>query len=208
VICEGYGLSETTAGVTCNPSHLEDFTGGIGLPLPNTDIIMVDDAGKELPLGTPGELAVRGPQVMAGYWQRPDETAKVMLPGGYMRTGDIAIMDERGYIKLIDRKKDMLKVSGFNVYPNEVEDVVALCPGVRECAVVGVPDDYSGEAVKLYVVKDTPDLTAHKVHDWCVENLTGYKRPKEIVFVADLPKSAIGKVLRRELRDHPPQVVA
>ncbi len=208
VICEGYGLSETTAGVTCNPSHLEDFTGGIGLPLPNTDIIMVDDAGNELPLGTPGELAVRGPQVMVGYWQRPDETTKVMLPGGYMRTGDIAIMDERGYIKLVDRKKDMLKVSGFNVYPNEVEDVVALCPGVRECGVVGMPDEYSGEAVKLFVVKDTPDLTEQRVRDWCEQNLTGYKRPKEIVFVADLPKSPIGKVLRRELRDHPPVAVA
>jgi long-chain acyl-CoA synthetase len=201
VICEGYGLSETTAGVTCNPGQTDSFSGSIGLPLPSTDVIIVDDAGRELPLGMPGELAVRGPQVMAGYWQRPDETAKVMRPDGFMLTGDIGLMDERGYIKLIDRKKDMLKVSGFNVYPNEIEDMVALMPGVRECAVIGMPDERSGEAVKLFIVRERADLTEQQVRDYCAQVLTGYKRPKVIVFVQDLPKTTIGKVLRRALRD-------
>jgi len=200
VICEGYGLSETTAGVTCNPAQTS-FSGSIGLPLPSTEVLIVDDAGHELALGLPGELAVRGPQVMAGYWQRPDETAKVMRPDGFMLTGDIGVMDERGFIKLIDRKKDMLKVSGFNVYPNEIEDVVALMPGVRECAVIGMPDAHSGEAVKLFIVRDAPELSEQQVRDYCAQNLTGYKRPKAVVFVQDLPKSAIGKVLRRALRD-------
>jgi long-chain acyl-CoA synthetase len=207
VICEGYGLSETTAGVTCNPPLLTAFTGSIGLPLPCTDVVVLDDAGNEVVNGMPGELAVRGPQVMAGYWRRPDETAKVMTADGFMRTGDIGVMDARGYIKLIDRKKDMLKVSGFNVYPNEIEDVVGLMPGVRECAVVGMPDEHSGEAVKLFIVKDKTELTEQQVRDYCAQVLTGYKRPKVVVFTADLPKTNIGKVLRRALRDNPPAPV-
>ncbi|MFT3859132.1 MAG: AMP-binding protein [Aquabacterium sp.] len=208
LICEGYGLSETTAGVACNPGHLTEFSGTIGLPLPQTDIVILDEAGNALPFNVPGELAVRGPQVMAGYWQRPDDTAQVMTPDGFLRTGDIASMDERGYIKLIDRKKDMIKVSGFNVYPNEIEDVVALLPGVRECAAVGVPDEHSGEAIHLYVVRDEPSLSEQEVRDHCARHLTGYKRPRQVSFALDLPKTAIGKVLRRELRDHPPQTVA
>ncbi|WP_081961165.1 AMP-binding protein [Aquabacterium sp. NJ1] len=201
VICEGYGLSETTAGVTCNPGQQPTFTGTIGLPLPSTDVVILDDAGRELPTGAAGELAVRGPQVMAGYWQRPDETAKVMTPDGFMRTGDICVMDERGYIKLIDRKKDMIKVSGFNVYPNEIEDMVSLMPGVRECAAIGIPDEHSGEAVKLYIVPERPGLTEQAVREYCAQVLTGYKRPRVVVFTQDLPKTAIGKVLRRALRD-------
>jgi long-chain acyl-CoA synthetase len=201
VICEGYGLSETTAGVTCNPGQPASFSGSIGLPLPSTEVVMLDDDGRVLPLGTAGELAVRGPQVMAGYWQQPDETAKVMTADGFMRTGDIGLMDERGYIKLIDRKKDMIKVSGFNVYPNEIEDVVSLLPGVRECAAIGMPDAHSGEAVKLFIVREQADLSEQRVREHCAQNLTGYKRPKVVVFVPDLPKTAIGKVLRRALRD-------
>ena len=201
IICEGYGLSETTAGVTCNPALPARFTGSIGLPLPSTEVVVLDDAGQPLPLGTAGELAVRGPQVMAGYWQRPDETAKVMTSDGFMRTGDIGVMDERGYVRLIDRKKDMLKVSGFNVYPSEVEDTMALMPGVRECAVVGMLDAHSGEAVKLFIVRERASLTEQQVRDYCAQHLTGYKRPKVVVFVPDLPKTTIGKVLRRALRD-------
>jgi len=201
IICEGYGLSETTAGVTCNPGQQPAFTGTIGLPLPSTDVVILDDDGRELPLGAAGELAVRGPQVMAGYWQRPDETAKVMTADGFMRTGDICVMDERGYIKLIDRKKDMIKVSGFNVYPNEIEDMVSLMPGVRECAAIGIPDEHSGEAVKLFIVPDRPGLTEQAVREYCAQVLTGYKRPRVVVFTQDLPKTAIGKVLRRALRD-------
>jgi len=202
-ICEGYGLSETAGGVTCNPPLVNAFNGSIGLPLPCTDVVMLDDAGQPVPSGMPGELAVRGPQVMSGYWGRPEETAQVMTSDGFMRTGDIAVMDERGYIKLIDRKKDMLKVSGFSVYPNEVEGVVGLMPGVRECAVVGMADAHTGDAVKLFVVKDRADLTEQQVRDYCAQVLTGYKRPKEIVFTADLPRTDVGKVLRRVLRDHP-----
>jgi len=201
IICEGYGLSETTAGVTCNPALPARFTGSIGLPLPSTEVVVLDDAGQPLPLGTAGELAVRGPQVMAGYWHRPDETAKVMTSDGFMRTGDIGVMDEHGYIRLIDRKKDMLKVSGFNVYPSEVEDTIALMPGVRECAVVGMLDAHSGEAVKLFIVRERASLTEQQVRDYCAQHLTGYKRPKVVVFVPELPKTTIGKVLRRALRE-------
>ncbi|MBI5924718.1 MAG: AMP-binding protein [Aquabacterium sp.] len=208
VICEGYGLSETTAGVTCNPGQQQAFTGGIGLPLPSTEVVILDEDGRELPTGSPGELAVRGPQVMSGYWQRPDETAKVMTLDGFMRTGDICVMDERGYIKLIDRKKDMILVSGFNVYPNEIEDAVALLPGVKECAAIGIPDERSGEAVKLFVVRDRADLSEQAVRDHCAQVLTGYKRPKVVAFRQDLPKTPIGKVLRRALRDAEPAVVA
>jgi long-chain acyl-CoA synthetase len=207
-ICEGYGLSETTAGVTCNPPLTSQFSGSIGLPLPCTDVILLDEAGRPVPSGMPGELAVRGPQVMACYWRRPEDTARVMTPDGFLRTGDIAIMDERGYIKLIDRKKDMLKVSGFTVYPNEIEEVVGMMPGVRECAAIGVPDAHAGEVVKLFIVKERADLTERQVRDYCAQYLTGYKRPKAIVFTAELPRSHVGKVLRRALRENPPAPVS
>jgi long-chain acyl-CoA synthetase len=162
---------------------------------------LLDDNGNEVPLGQPGEIAIKGPQVMAGYWQRPDETAKVMTPDGYFKSGDIGIMDERGFFRIVDRKKDMVLVSGFNVYPNEVEDVVARLDGVLECAVVGVADEKTGEAVKLVIVKKDPALTEEKVREYCRANLTGYKQPKVIEFRTDLPKTPVGKILRRELRD-------
>ncbi|MFO1179080.1 MAG: long-chain-fatty-acid--CoA ligase [Ottowia sp.] len=201
-ICEGSGLSETRPSATCNLVTSKTFTGTIGLPIPGTWIKILDDNGVEVPLGQPGEIAIKGPQVMAGYWQRPDETAKVMTADGYFKSGDIGIMDERGYTKIVDRKKDMILVSGFNVYPNEIEDVVAAMPGVMEAAAVGVPDDKTGEAIKLVVVKKDPALTEEAVRAYCRENLTGYKRPHVIEFRADLPKTPVGKVLRRELRDH------
>ncbi len=200
-ICEGYGLSETSAGVTCNPTDSEAYTGTIGLPLPNVEISILDDGGKEVPIGQAGEIAIRGPQVMRDYWQQPEETAKVMTPDGFFKSGDIGIMDERGYTRIVDRKKDMILVSGFNVYPNEVEAVVAAHPGVLECAAVGVPDANSGEAVMLFVVKRDPSLTKEAVDAYCHRELTGYKRPKIIEFRAELPKSNVGKILRRELRD-------
>lgn len=200
-ICEGYGLSETSPSATCNPTTSQEYSGTIGVPLPSTEIILLDDAGQPVPLGQVGEIALRGPQVMAGYWQRPDETAKVMTADGWFKTGDLGVMDERGYTRIVDRKKDMVLVSGFNVYPNEVEDVVATLPGVLECAVVGVPDDKTGEAVKLVIVKKDPALTEEQVRSFCHDNLTGYKRPKIIEFRTDLPKTPVGKILRRELRD-------
>jgi long-chain acyl-CoA synthetase len=199
-ICEGYGLSETSPSASCNPVDSKAYTGTVGVPLPNTWFKLVDDAGNEVPQGQPGEVAIKGPQVMAGYWQRPDETATVMLDGGYFRTGDIATMDERGFFKLIDRKKDMILVSGFNVYPNEIEDLVSLLDGVLECACVGVPDDKTGEAVKLVLVRKSPALTEEAVRAYCKANLTGYKRPRIIEFRDELPKTPIGKILRRELR--------
>ena len=200
-ICEGYGLSETSPSATCNPVTSKEFTGTIGLPIPSTYIAILDDDGREVPLGQPGEIAIKGPQVMAGYWQRPDETAKVMTEGGYFKSGDIGIMDERGYTKIVDRKKDMILVSGFNVYPNEIEDVVAAMPGVLEVAAVGLPDEKMGEAVKLVIVKKDPGLTEDAVRQFCHDNLTGYKRPRVIEFRGELPKTPVGKVLRRELRD-------
>jgi len=200
-ICEGYGLSETSPAVSCNPVNTTAYSGTIGLPMPDTDIALLDDEGNEVGPGERGEIAVRGPQVMAGYWQRPDETAKVMTADGFFRTGDIGQVDERGYFKIVDRKKDMILVSGFNVYPNEVEDVVALIPGVLECAAVGVPDDKAGEAVKIVIVKKDPALTEADVRAWCETNLTGYKRPKIVQFRSELPKTNVGKILRRELRD-------
>ncbi len=200
-VCEGYGLSETSAGVTCNPTDSEAYTGTIGLPLPNVEIRILDDDGKDVALGERGEIAIRGPQVMRDYWQQPGETAKVMTPDGFFKSGDVGIMDARGYIKIVDRKKDMILVSGFNVYPNEVEEVVAAHPGVLECAVVGVPDANSGEAVMLFVVKKDPSLTKEALAAYCHEELTGYKRPKYIEFRDDLPKTNVGKILRRELRD-------
>ena len=201
-ICEGYGLSETSPSASCNPTTSTEYTGTIGVPLPSTSMKLLDDEGREVTtLGEPGEIAIKGPQVMAGYWQRPDETAKVMTEDGYFKSGDIGVMDARGFFKIVDRKKDMVLVSGFNVYPNEVEEVVANCPGVLECAVVGVPDDKTGEAVKLVIVKKDPSLTEAQVKEFCKANLTGYKQPKVIEFRTELPKTPVGKILRRELRD-------
>jgi len=200
-IVEGYGLSETSPSATCNPTDSDAFTGSIGLPLPGTELALLDDDGNEVSIGTPGEIAIRGPQVMAGYWQRPDETAKVMTADGYFRTGDIGTVDARGYFKIVDRKKDMILVSGFNVYPNEVEDVVTQMPGILECAAVGVPDAKAGEAVKLVIVRSNPAVTEADVRAYCEANMTGYKRPKIVEFRNDLPKTPVGKILRRELRD-------
>jgi long-chain acyl-CoA synthetase len=200
-IVEGYGLSETSPSATCNPPNNKEYTGTVGVPLPSTYLKCLDDDGNEVAMGQPGEIAIKGPQVMAGYWQRPDETAKVMTADGFFRSGDIGIMDERGYFKIVDRKKDMVIVSGFNVYPNEVEDVVAKLPGVLECAVIGVPDDKSGEAVKLVVVRQDESLTEDKIREYCKQNLTGYKQPRVIEFRKELPKTPVGKILRRELRE-------
>ena len=199
-ICEGYGLSETSPSATCNPVDTTAYSGNIGLPLPNTELKLLDDDGREVPVGTPGEICIRGPQVMAGYWQRPDETSKVMTADGFMRTGDIGTMDERGYFRVVDRKKDMILVSGFNVYPNEIEDVVTQLPGVLEAAAVGVPDERSGEAVKLVIVKKDPALTEADVRAFCETQLTGYKRPRVVEFREAMPKTTVGKILRRELR--------
>ncbi|CAN7636334.1 long-chain-fatty-acid--CoA ligase [Acidovorax sp. Leaf78] len=201
-ICEGYGLSETSPSASCNPTTSTEYTGTIGVPIPGTWMKLLDDEGREVTtLGQPGEIAIKGPQVMAGYWQRPDETAKVMTEDGYFKSGDIGVMDARGYFKVVDRKKDMVLVSGFNVYPNEVEDVVAQMPGVLECAVVGVPDEKTGEAVKLVIVKRDPTLTEAQVKEFCRAELTGYKQPRVIEFRTELPKTPVGKILRRELRD-------
>ena len=200
-IVEGYGLSETSAGVTCNPTDSLTYTGTIGLPLPNVEIRILDDEGKDVPLGQPGEIAIKGPQVMRDYWQRPDETAKVMTPDGFFKSGDIGVMDAEGYVKIVDRKKDMIVVSGFKVFPNEIEAVVAAFPGVLECAAIGVPDARSGEAVMLFVVKKDPSLTKEALEALCAREFTGYKRPKFIEFRSVLPKTNVGKILRRELRD-------
>ncbi|MCA0177757.1 MAG: long-chain-fatty-acid--CoA ligase [Proteobacteria bacterium] len=199
-ICEGYGLSETSPVASCNATDATAFTGSIGLPVPNTDMALLDDAGAPVPQGERGEIAIRGPQVMAGYWQRPDETAKVMTADGFFRTGDIGTMDEKGYFRIVDRKKDMILVSGFNVYPNEVEEVISQMPGVLECAAVGVPDERTGEAVKIVIVKKDQSLTEATVKAWAHDNLTGYKRPHIVEFRTELPKTPVGKILRRELR--------
>ena len=200
-ICEGYGLSETSPSASCNPTDATEFSGTIGMPLPSTEFRIIDDSGQDLPAGERGEIAIRGPQVMVGYWNRPDETAKVMTADGFFRTGDIGVMDERGYFKIVDRKKDMINVSGFNVYPNEIEEVATRMPGIVEAAAIAVMDDNSGEAVKLFVVSSDPAITEEAVKAFCRDNLTGYKRPREVVFRDELPKSGVGKVLRRELRD-------
>ena len=200
-VIEGYGLSETSPSATCNPAGSTEFTGTIGLPMPSTEIAILDDDGKPVPLGERGEIAIRGPQVMAGYWNKPEETANVMTADGFFKSGDVGIMDERGYTRIVDRKKDMILVSGFNVYPNELEQVIGMHPKVLECAVVGVPDEHSGEAVKAFVVKRDASLTADELADYCKDNLTGYKKPKYIEFRADLPKTNVGKILRRTLRD-------
>ena len=200
-LTEGYGLTETSPVATTNPPDAKEFSGSIGLPVPSTEISIRDDDGRELPLGEAGEICIRGPQVMAGYWRRPEETAKVMTSDGFFRSGDVGIMDEKGHTRIVDRKKDMILVSGFNVYPNEVEGVVMMLPGVLECAAVGVPDEHSSEAVKLFVVRKDPDLSEKEVRAHCHQNLTGYKCPKYIEFRTDLPKTNVGKILRRALRD-------
>jgi long-chain acyl-CoA synthetase len=199
-VVEGYGLSETSPVATSNRLDVTAFTGTIGLPVPSTEIAIRDDDNRDVATGMPGEICIRGPQVMAGYWNRPDETAKVMTADGFFKSGDVGIMDEQGYIRIVDRKKDMILVSGFNVYPNEIEQVVNLHPGVLECAAIGIPDDRAGEAVKLFVVKSDPTLAEDDLERYCKENFTAYKRPKYIEFRDELPKSNVGKILRRELR--------
>ncbi len=200
IISEGYGLSETAPVATANRFDADAFTGTIGLPIPSTDIVIRDEDGKDLPLGEVGEICIRGPQVMAGYWNRPDETAKVMTADGFFKSGDMGFMDEKGYVKIVDRKKDMILVSGFNVYPNEIEDVIAMHPGVLEVAAVGVPDEKSGEVPKVFVIKKDPNLTEKDIIDFCKDKLTAYKRPKHVEFRTELPKTNVGKILRRELR--------
>ena len=207
-LVEAYGLTETSPAAIINPLSIEAFNGTIGLPIPSTEVVLRNDAGDNVPPGQPGEICIRGPQVMAGYWQQPAETAKVMTPDGFLATGDIGVMDERGYVRIVDRKKDMILVSGFNVYPNEIEAVVAMHPGVLECAAVGVPDARSGEAVKLYVVTRAEGLTADALMVYCRENLTGYKVPRLVEFRSELPKSNVGKILRRQLRDESRRVAA
>jgi long-chain acyl-CoA synthetase len=207
-VVEAYGLTETSPAATCNSILAREWHGTIGLPLPGTEIAILDDAGRPLPLGQPGEIAIRGPQVMAGYWQRPDETAKVMTADGFFKSGDIGFMDERGHTRIVDRKKDMIIVSGFNVYPNEIESVVTEHPGVLECAAVGVPDERTGEAVKLFVVRKDPALTEADLMEYCRQQFTGYKKPKVIEFRGQLPKSNVGKILRRELREAAPAEAA
>ncbi len=200
VLNQAYGLTETSPAVAINAMNSPNFNGGIGLPISSTDVKLIDDAGNEVKLGEPGELCVKGPQVMTGYWNRPDETAKVLTADGWLKTGDVAVFDENGLLKIVDRKKDMILVSGFNVYPNEIEDVVALHPKVLEVAALGVPDEKSGEVVKVFIVKRQESLTAEEVIAHCRENLTGYKVPKFVEFRHDLPKTNVGKILRRELR--------
>ena len=203
-LAEAYGLTETSPAVCINPVDIAEYNGSIGMPVPSTDVCIKGEDGQLLPVGEIGELCVKGPQVMKGYWQRPEETAKVMDAEGWLHTGDMAKMDAQGYFYIVDRKKDMILVSGFNVYPNEVEDVIAMMPGVLEVAAIGVPDDKSGEAVKVFIVKKDPALTADQVKAFCRENMTGYKQPRLVEFRDDLPKSNVGKILRKELRDPTP----
>jgi long-chain acyl-CoA synthetase len=200
-LVEAYGLTETSPAVCINPMDLPEYNGAIGLPVPSTDVCVKDDSGTMLPIGEVGELCVKGPQVMRGYWQRPEETAKVMDTEGWLHTGDMARIDERGFCFIVDRKKDMILVSGFNVYPNEVEDVIAMMPGVLEVAAIGVPDEKSGETVKIFIVRKDPALTEDQVRAFAKENLTGYKLPRYIEFRKELPKTNVGKILRRELRE-------
>ncbi|HEY1091785.1 MAG TPA: AMP-binding protein, partial [Burkholderiaceae bacterium] len=200
-LLEGYGLTECSPTVTCTPLDQTAFSGSIGLPMPSTEVSIRDDEGQELPTGQAGELCVRGPQVMQGYWRRPDETARVMTANGFLRTGDVAVMDERGFLRIVDRLKDMILVSGFNVYPNEIEEVVMMHPDVLEVAAVGKPSDTTGEAVRLFVVKKAPTLDEAALRAHCREHLTAYKRPQQIDFIDSLPKSNVGKILRRELRE-------
>jgi long-chain acyl-CoA synthetase len=207
-LIEAYGLTESSPAATMNPLDLPDYNGSIGLPIPSTDLVLRDDAGRDVALGERGEICIRGPQVMAGYWHRPDETDKVIDKEGWLATGDIGVMDEHGFVRIVDRKKDMILVSGFNVYPNEIEAVVVTHPGVLECAAIGIPDAKSGEAVKLFVVKKDEDLTEEALLAHCRAHLTGYKCPREVEFRRELPKSNVGKILRRELRDEVRRKVA
>ncbi len=202
-LAEAYGLTETSPAVCINPPELGAFNGSIGLPVSSTDVCIKDDDGNMLPMGEIGELCVKGPQVMRGYWQRPEETSQSIDAGGWLHTGDMARMDEQGYFYIVDRKKDMILVSGFNVYPNEIEDVIAMMPGVLEVAAIGVPDEKSGEAVKVFVVKKDPALSIDQIKAFCRENMTGYKQPRQVEFRDELPKSNVGKILRKELRDPP-----
>ncbi len=200
-LIEGYGLTETAPSATANPMNLAEFSGSIGVPMPSTEVVLRDDNDRDVPHGQPGEICIRGPQVMAGYWQQPAETAKVLGKDGFLHTGDIGIMDDKGFIRIVDRKKDMILVSGFNVYPNEIEQVLAMHPGVLECAAIGVPDEHSGEVPKVFVVKKDPQLTEQDVLEHCRKELTGYKRPRHVEFRAELPKTNVGKILRRALRE-------
>jgi long-chain acyl-CoA synthetase len=200
-LIEAYGLTETSPAATINPLDLPEYNGAIGLPISSTDLMLRDDDGNEVALGERGEICIKGPQVMAGYWNRPEETAQIIDRDGWLATGDVGVVDERGFVRIVDRKKDMILVSGFNVYPNEIEAVVAMHPAVLECAAVGVPDAKSGEAVKLFVVKKDPALTSEALLAHCREQLTGYKCPRDVEFRTELPKSNVGKILRRELRD-------
>jgi long-chain acyl-CoA synthetase len=200
-LLEGYGLTETSPSATMNPLNLAAYNGSIGLPLPSTEVAIRDDQRQDVKRGEPGEIAIRGPQVMKGYWQRPEETAKIIGPDGFLYTGDVGVMDEKGFVTIVDRKKDMILVSGFNVYPNEIEQVVAMHPGVLECAVIGVQDDHSGEVPKVFVVKKDPNLTEQDILEHCKKELTGYKRPRSVEFRTELPKTNVGKILRRALRD-------
>jgi long-chain acyl-CoA synthetase len=207
-IIEGYGLSETSPVLTCNRGDISEWTGTIGLPVPSTEISIRDDDGRELPIGEQGEICARGPQIMAGYWKRPDETAKAMTKDGFFRTGDIGMMDEQGRVRIVDRKKDMISVSGFKVFPNEVEEVAMSHGGLLECAVVGVPDEHSGEIGKLFAVRKRPDVTAEDLRAFLAARLASYKMPKQIEFRDELPKTNVGKILRRALRDEPSQPAA
>ncbi|MDT8448063.1 MAG: AMP-binding protein [bacterium] len=204
VLLEAYGLTETSPAACINPTNLPEYNGAIGLPISSTLVAILDESDQPVALGQPGELGIKGPQVTQGYWQKPEETERLFSPDGWLKTGDVAIMDERGFVRLIDRKKDMILVSGFNVYPNEIEDVISLHEGILELAAIGVPDEKSGEVVKIFVVKKDPKLTEAEVMDYCRKNLTGYKRPKQIEFIDELPKTNVGKILRRALRPAPP----
>ena len=200
-IAQGYGLSETSPVVCVNTPFVKEFTGSIGMPVPSTDVLILDDDGKEVPFGAPGEICIKGPQVMAGYWNRSEETEQFITPEGYFKSGDIGIMSPEGYVQIVDRKKDMIVVAGFKVFPNEVEEVISLMPGVRECAVIGFPHRKLGEIVKAYIVKDNSELTEAQVIQYCKEQMTSYKRPRKIAFIDEMPKSNVGKILRRHLRD-------
>jgi long-chain acyl-CoA synthetase len=200
-LLQAYGLTETSPAATINPLNLKEFNGSIGLPISSTEVSIRDDDGKEVPIDQVGEICIRGPQVMAGYWQRPDETAKVMYADGFLRTGDMGYIDHLGYVYLVDRKKDMILVSGFNVYPNEVEEAVAMHEGVGDVAAIGVADENSGEVVKIFVVRKDPNLTAEEIIAHCRKHLTGYKVPKQVEFRADLPRTNVGKILRRALKE-------
>ncbi|MEO8133596.1 MAG: long-chain-fatty-acid--CoA ligase [Betaproteobacteria bacterium] len=207
-LVEAYGLTETSPGAIINPLDLIEYNGCIGLPIPSTDVMLRDDNGQEVGIGPPGEICIRGPQVMKGYWNKPEETAKVIDAGGWLATGDVGVVDDKGFFKIVDRKKDMVLVSGFNVYPNEIEAIVAMMPGVLECAVIGVPDNKTGEAVKVVIVKKDPALTEEAVLAHCRVHLTGYKIPRHVAFRTELPKTNVGKILRRELRDQERKLAA